>query len=71
MLLFILLIFVCHWFRLYLSRSFVGRIRLGRPPLLERLAEYGWKPHRDLLARKGLSRASIYWYMRERQRVTV
>ena len=30
----------------------------------ERLAEYGWKPHRDLLAQKNLSRASIYWYMR-------
>ena len=35
---------------------------------IERLAEYGWKPHRDSLARKTLSRASIYWYMREKQR---
>ena len=31
----------------------------------ERLAEYGWKPHRDFLAQKGLSRASTYWYARE------
>ena len=30
----------------------------------ERLAEYGWKPHRDLLAQKSLSRASIYRHMR-------
>ena len=38
---------------------------------VERLAEYGWKPHRASLALKGLSRASIYWYMREKQRRTV
>ena len=31
--------------------------------ITERLAEYGWKPHRDVLAQKGLSRASIYWYI--------
>ena len=37
--------------------------------LSERLAEYGWKPHRIVVAQKGLSRASIDWYMREKQRV--
>ena len=37
----------------------------------ERLAEYGWRPHRDFLDRKNLQRASTYWYMREKQRGTV
>ena len=35
------------------------------------LAEDGWKPHRVSLVQKRLSRASIYWYMREQQRGTV
>ena len=48
-----------------------GPLRCRPKPVLERLAEYGWKPHRDLLAQKSLSRASIYWYMRETQRGTV
>ena len=39
--------------------------------VIKRLAEYGWKPHRDLLAQETLSRASIYWYVRETQRGTV
>ena len=39
--------------------------------LNERLAEYGRKPHRDVLAQKGISLASIYWYMRETQKGTV
>ena len=30
---------------------------------VERLVEYDWNPHRDVLANKGLPRASIYWYM--------
>ena len=38
---------------------------------VDRLAEYGWKPHRDCLARKNLSRASVYWHMHETQRGTV
>ena len=33
--------------------------------------EYGWKPYRDLFGQKSLSRASIYWHMRETQRGTV
>ena len=37
----------------------------------ERLAEYGWKPHRVFSAQNNLLRASIYWYMREQQRGTV
>ena len=45
--------------------------RAGRRAHHERLAEFGWKPHRDLLAQKSLSRASIYWHMRETQRGTV
>ena len=36
----------------------------------EKLAEYGWKPHRDRVARKNLSRASIYRYTHENQRGT-
>ena len=36
-----------------------------------RLAEYGWKPHRVFLGQKSLSRASMYWYMREKRRGTV
>ena len=32
------------------------------------MAEDGWKPHRDLLARKSLSPASIHGYLREKQR---
>ena len=40
-------------------------------PLIERLAEYGWKPHRDCLVQTNLSLASMYWYMRETQRGTV
>ena len=39
--------------------------------MFERLAEYGWKPHRIALAQKKLSRASIYWHMREKWRGTV
>ena len=39
--------------------------------LSEMLAEYGWKPHRNLLAQNSLSWASFYWYMRETQRGTV
>ena len=31
----------------------------------ERLAEYGWKPHRISVAQNYLSRAPIYRYMRE------
>ena len=38
--------------------------------IYERLAEYGWKPHRDSLAPKSLSRALIYWYMCSNQRGT-
>ena len=34
----------------------------------ERLAEYGWKPHRDLWAQIKQLRASIQWYMRKTQR---
>ena len=37
----------------------------------ERLVEYGWKPHQDLLLRNNLSRASIDWYPREQSRCTV
>ena len=37
----------------------------------ERLAEYGWKPHRDFLARKSRSPAPFYWHMRETTRGTV
>ena len=37
----------------------------------ERLAEYGRKPHPDLLAQTKLSQASIYWYMRERTGICV
>ena len=33
----------------------------------ERLAQYGWKPHRDCLAQKSLSGALLYWYVRETQ----
>ena len=47
-----------------------GDLLVGSP-CLERLAEYGWKPHRFSLAQRGLSRASIYWYMHEQQRRTV
>ena len=45
----------------------VGQLRAA----CERLAEYGWKPHRDFLARKSQSPAPFYWYMRETQRGTV
>ena len=31
----------------------------------ERLAEYGWKPHRVSLAQKSLALASFHWYMRD------
>ena len=44
---------------------------VANPTLHERLAEYGWKPHRVFLAQKTTLRGSIYWYMRERQRCTV
>ena len=40
----------------------------------ERLAEYGWKPHRIVLAHTDKSRSSNFWHMREpqrRQRCTV
>ena len=36
----------------------------------ERLAEYGRKPHRDLLAQQTISRASTHWRMFETQRGT-
>jgi hypothetical protein len=39
--------------------------------LVEKLAEYDWKPHCVFLAQKSRSWASIYWYMREKQRGTV
>ena len=42
-----------------------------RRRLHERLADHGWKPHRELLAQKQLSHASIYWHMRETQRGAV
>ena len=53
------------------SDATCGLQQLPRPAIDERLAEYGWKPHRDCLAQRNLSRASIYWYMREQQRGTV
>ena len=34
---------------------------------IERLAEYGWKPHRMSVVQKILSRAPFHWYMREKQ----
>ena len=37
----------------------------------ERLAEYGWKPHRVLVAPKNQSQAPIYWYVRETQGGTI
>ena len=37
------------------------------PALFERLAEYGWEPHRDRFAPKCLSRASDYRRTREKQ----
>ena len=37
----------------------------------ERLAEYGRKPHRVVVAQQFLSPASFYWHMRETQRGTV
>ena len=38
----------------------------------ERLAEYGWGPHRVVLgSTKKLSRASVYWCAREKQRGAV
>ena len=37
----------------------------------ERLAEYGWKPHRDLFAETNLSPSPFYWYVREHRRGTV
>ena len=39
--------------------------------ILERLAEYGWKPRRDFVGSKHLSRASISWCVRGRQRGSV
>ena len=39
--------------------------------MCERLAEYGWNPHRDFLARTNRSQSSIYWYVREQHRGTV
>ena len=35
--------------------------------LLERLAEFGRKPHRIVVAHKSISWASIYWYMNEKK----
>ena len=35
---------------------------------IKRLVEYGWKPHRDVLAQEYISRPSIYWYMHETQK---
>ena len=37
----------------------------------ERLAEYGWKPHRAVSLQKEISRASSCRSMREKQRSTV
>ena len=37
-----------------------GRARPSGMSLAERLTEYGWKPHRDCLAQKNISRASTY-----------
>ena len=31
--------------------------------MIERLAEYGWKPHRICVAQKSLSLASVWWYV--------
>ena len=42
-----------------------------RRPVSERLAEYSRKPRRVFLGRTNLSRASIYWYIREKQRGAV
>ena len=47
------------------------RRRRSRETPTETLAEYDWKPHRDLLAPKSLSPASIDWHMYETQRGTV
>ena len=59
----------CHPRALSQARASALRLR-GRGCLNERLAEYGWRPHRVALAQQQLSRASIYWYMREQQRGT-
>ena len=39
--------------------------------VVERLAEYAWKTHGYCWTQRSLSRASIYWYVREQQRGTV
>ena len=44
---------------------------LSMEAVAERLAEYGWKPHRDSLAQQNLARASSHWYMHGTQRGTV
>ena len=49
------------------STMLVGRF--GVLMVTERLVEYGWKPHRVCWGQKGLSRASIYRYVREKHRV--
>ena len=55
------------------EKWFLGAEFLGALPISprERLAEYGWKPHRDMLAQQKQSKASTYWYMRETQRGTL
>ena len=40
-----------------------GRRRGALKLILRGWPNYSWKPRRDLLAQKGLSRASIYWYI--------
>ena len=35
------------------------------------MPEYGWKPHRVVLANRKLLSASCYWYIRQKQRGTV
>ena len=57
---------------MYTYTDYVPRHPLqAKPREDERLAERDRKPHRDLLARKSLSRASTYMCMREQQRGTV
>ena len=42
----------------------------GRCDPIEWLAEYDWKPHRNLLAQTKQSPASFYWYISAKQRGT-
>ena len=43
------------------------QLRISRS-MHERLAEYGWKPHRYLLACRNRSPASSYWYVHDERR---